>query len=56
MKKLLLIRELYIEAFKNFGNIIIRNSFKIYSWMCIALIFVVLYAFIFRISTGFIFD
>lgn len=56
MKKTLLIKEIYFEAFKNWGSIILRNSFKIYAWACLALILVVIYAFIFRVSTGFIFD
>lgn len=56
MKTILLIKNIYGEAFKNLGNIIIKNTFKIYSWFCIALILLVIYAFIFRLATGFVFD
>ncbi|PCJ94480.1 MAG: hypothetical protein COA50_12015 [Flavobacteriaceae bacterium] len=55
MKKILLLKNIYFDAFRNLGNIILRNSFKIYSWLCLALIFIVIYAFIYRLSTGFVF-
>ncbi len=56
MKRILLVKEIYLEAFKNLGNIVIQNYFKVFSWFCFILFFVVLYAFIFRLSTGFAFD
>ncbi|MBC30305.1 MAG: hypothetical protein CMH48_05625 [Muricauda sp.] len=56
MKKLLLVKEIYLEAFKNLGHILIEKYFKIFSWFCFIMFFVVLYAFIFRVSTGFAFD
>lgn len=56
MNKLLLIKEIYREAFRNLGNLLIRRYFKIFAWFCFAMFLVVLYAFVFRISTGFPFD
>jgi len=55
MKKLLLIRDIYYEGFKNLGHIIVKNYFKVFTWFCIALIFIAIYAFIYRVSTGFYF-
>ncbi|RNC92282.1 MAG: hypothetical protein ED555_04070 [Allomuricauda sp.] len=56
MKKVLLIKEIYLDAFKNLGNMLIQRYFKIFSWFCFVMFFVVLYAFIYRIATGFAFD
>ncbi|MEL7271481.1 MAG: DUF6747 family protein [Bacteroidota bacterium] len=55
MKNLLLVREIYMEGFRNLGNLIVQKYFKIFSWFCFAMFFVVLYAFVYRISTGFAF-
>ncbi|MGF1557682.1 MAG: DUF6747 family protein [Flavobacteriaceae bacterium] len=56
MKTTLLIREIYLEAFKNLGNYILRNYLKIFSWFCFALILITSYALVYRIYTGFAFD
>jgi hypothetical protein len=56
MKPLLLIKQIYLEAFKNLGHIIVKNYFKIFSWFCFLSFVIVLYAFIFRVLTGFAFD
>lgn len=56
MKKLLLIKEIYLEAFRNIGNIILRKYFEAFAWFSFALFLIVLYAFIFRLWTGFPFD
>ena len=56
MKKILLIKEIYLEAFRNIGNLILRKYFEAFAWFCFALFLIVLYAFIFRLSTGFAFD
>ena len=56
MKNVVLIREIYFEAFKDLGTKFVKNYFKVFSWLCIASYFIVLYAFVFRISTGFAFD
>jgi len=56
MKQLLLIKQIYLEAFKNLGHAIVKNYFKIFSWFCFISFVIVLYAFIFRVLTGFAFD
>lgn len=56
MKTTLLIKEIYLEAFKNLGNLLVRNYFKIFAWFSFAMFFVVLYAFVFRLATGFVWD
>jgi len=55
MKTTLLIKEIYVEGFKNLGNFILKNYLKIFSWFCFALIFMGLYALLFRMFTGFVF-
>lgn len=56
MKTLLLVKEIYLEGFRNLGNLIIRNYFKAFAWFSFTMFAVVLYAFVFRIFTGFPFD
>ena len=56
MKTILLIKEIYAEGFRNLGNFIVRKYFKLFAWFSFAMFLVVLYAFIFRLSTGFPFD
>ncbi|MGI9546910.1 MAG: DUF6747 family protein [Flavobacteriaceae bacterium] len=56
MKKILLIKEIYLEAFRNIGNLILKKYFQAFAWFCFALFLIALYAFIFRLSTGFSFD
>jgi len=56
MKTVLLIREIYSEAFKNLGNFLVRNYFKAFAWFSFVMLVVVLYAFVFRVYTGFAFD
>ncbi|WP_317168497.1 DUF6747 family protein [Costertonia aggregata] len=56
MGKLLLFKEIYLEAFRNLGHYIVTNYFKAFSWFCFALIAITFYAFVFRLSTGFAFD
>lgn len=56
MKKLLLVKQIYLEAFKNFGNLFLKKYFKVFSWLCFILLIVAVYALIFRMSTGFAFD
>lgn len=55
MEKLLLVREIYLEAFRNWGNKILKRYFKAFSWFCFALLLITMYAFIYRLSTGFVF-
>ncbi|EAR02787.1 DUF6747 family protein [Maribacter sp. HTCC2170] len=56
MKNVLLIKEIYLEAFRNLGNAIVKSYFKAFSWFCFASFVIMLYAFVFRVSTGFAFD
>ncbi|MGB5499743.1 MAG: DUF6747 family protein [Maribacter sp.] len=56
MKTTLLIKEIYLEGFRNLGNLIVRNYFKAFAWFSFVLFFIVLYAFIYRVATGFAFD
>ncbi len=56
MKTTLLIKEIYLEGFKNLGNFIVRNYFKAFAWFSFFLFFVALYAFLYRVFTGFAFD
>ncbi len=55
MEKLLLLKEIYFEAFKNWGSQFLKKYFKVLSWVCFVLIVVSLYALIYRMSTGFAF-
>lgn len=56
MKTILLVKEIYLEGFRNLGSIIVENYFKIFSWFSFIMFAIVLYAFVFRVSTGFAFD
>ena len=56
MKTTLLLKEIYLEAFRNLGHYLIKNSLKVFAWFCFTMFFVALYAFVFRLSTGFAFD
>ena len=56
MNKFSVVREIYMEAFKSLGHLILRNGFKIYFWTCAFLFLVVVYAFSFRLATGFVWD
>ncbi len=56
MKNALLIKEIYLEAFRNLGNVLVKFYFKAFSWFCFASFIIVLYAFIVRITTGFAFN
>ena len=56
MKTTLLIKEIYLEGFRNLGNYILKNYLKVFSWFCFALIAVGAYALVFRLIPGFAFD
>ena len=56
MKNVLLIKEIYLEAFRNLGHALVKSYFKAFSWFCFASFIIMLYAFVFRVSTGFAFD
>jgi hypothetical protein len=56
MKTILLVRDIYREAFVNLGHFITKNFFKFFAWFSFVMFTVVLYAFVFRVVTGFPFD
>ncbi len=56
MKTILLVKEIYAEGFQNLGSYIVKRYFKIFAWFSFVMFFVVLYAFIYRVATGFAFD
>jgi len=56
MKQLLLLKEIYLEAFKHLGHVLIKYYFKAFFWFCFTAFMIVLYAFIYRIATGYAFD
>ncbi|XLS29256.1 DUF6747 family protein [Flavobacteriaceae bacterium M23B6Z8] len=55
MSKFLLLKDLYVEAFRNLGHYLVASSLKILTWFCVGCIGVVLYAFFYRWITGFYF-
>ena len=56
MKTILLIKDIYTDGFKNLGHYLVKKYFKAFAWFSFIMFFVVLYAFIFRVYTGFAFD
>ncbi len=56
MQRFLHIKSIYLEAFRNWSNIFLKKYFKVFSWFCFGLWLITLYAFVFRLSTGFAFD
>ena len=56
MKTVLLLKEIYSEGFRNLGHFIMQRYFKFFAWFSFIMFVVVLYAFIYRIGTGFAFD
>ncbi|WP_430907139.1 DUF6747 family protein [Maribacter sp. 2-571] len=56
MKTTLLIKEIYLEAFRNLGSVLVKSYFKVFSWFCFASFAIMLYAFVFRVATGYAFE
>jgi len=56
MKNVMLMKELYLEAFKSISSNFAKSYLKILSWLFLASYLIVVFAFIFRASTGFAFD
>tara|TARA_R110000868_G_scaffold143741_3_gene362239 strand:+ start:32383 stop:32553 length:171 start_codon:yes stop_codon:yes gene_type:complete len=56
MRNILLVKEIYFDAFKDLGNFLIKNYLQVFAWFCFALIGVTIFAFIFRVSTGYAFQ
>ncbi|MDX1327851.1 MAG: DUF6747 family protein [Arenibacter sp.] len=55
MKHVFLLKEIYLEAFRNWTHLFLKRYFKAFSVFCFFLIAVVIYAFIYRVATGFSF-
>ncbi|CAM4151849.1 DUF6747 domain-containing protein [Zobellia roscoffensis] len=55
MRKLLIFKEIYVEAFRDWTFKMLTKYFKVYTWFCFALLMVAVYALIYRLSTGFVF-
>jgi hypothetical protein len=56
MKTIILIKEIYLEGFRDLGNYILKHYIKLFAWFTLVMFTIVLYAFIFRLYTGFAFD
>lgn len=56
MKTLLLFKEIYSEAFKSIQNYIVKHYFKAFTIFTMVMFVIVLYAFLYRLSTGFVFS
>ena len=56
MSTLTLIKDIYINAFRNIGNFIVKRYFKAFSIFSFVMFLIVLYAFIYRVYTGFPFE
>ncbi|WP_192878059.1 MULTISPECIES: DUF6747 family protein [Arenibacter] len=56
MKTILLIKDVYLEGFQDLGRNIVKHYFKAFAWFTAAMFAIVLYAFIFRLISGFAFD
>ncbi len=56
MKTVVIIKEIYTEAFRNLGHYMVKHTLKIFTWFSFILFAIGLYALIFRMSTGFAFD
>ncbi|MEO1013140.1 MAG: DUF6747 family protein [Bacteroidota bacterium] len=56
MKTITLLREIYLEAFRDLGSWVTKNYFRAFAWFSFIMLAVVFYAFVFRVVTGFAFD
>ncbi len=55
MKTLLLVKELYLDGFRHISHYLVKNYFKIFAWFSFTMLAVAIYAFFFRLWTGFYF-
>ncbi|MBC8769847.1 hypothetical protein H4O18_17745 [Arenibacter sp. BSSL-BM3] len=55
METILLFKEIYHNGFKQLGSWLVKSYFKAFSWFSFAMFIVVLYAFGYRLITGFSF-
>jgi hypothetical protein len=56
MKTMVLIKEIYLEGFRNLGHYLLKHYLKAFAWFSFILFFITLYAFVFRVTTGYAFD
>jgi len=56
MKAILLVKEIYLEGFRNIANFLIGSYLKVFTWFTLSLIAIIVYAFIYRLATGFAFS
>ena len=56
MKTLDHLIHLYEEAFKAIHSFVLRYAYRMLFWFCFVCYLIVLYAFVYRIATGFPFD
>jgi hypothetical protein len=56
MSTFTLIREIYINAFRNISNYIVKRYFKAFAVFSFIMFLIVLYAFVYRVYTGFPFQ
>jgi hypothetical protein len=56
MKTILLMKEIYLDAFKALENFVVRRFFRFFAWFSFIMFLVVVYAFVYRLITGFPFD
>ncbi len=54
--RITLVKEIYNDGFKNLGNHFVKSYFKAFAWFGFSMYAIVVFAFIFRISTGFQFS
>ncbi|WP_317207879.1 MULTISPECIES: DUF6747 family protein [Joostella] len=53
MTTLLLLKELYRSSFSDLENAFAAKILKVFAWLCFAFILVAIYAFFYRLFTGF---
>jgi hypothetical protein len=56
MGKLLHVKEIHLEALRNWTSLMLKRHFKVFSWFCFGLWLITMYAFVFRVSSGFALD
>ncbi len=56
METMSLIREIYREGFRDLGHSFFTYYFKAFFWFSFSMFLIALYAFIFRLVTGFAFN
>ena len=54
MNTLATVKEIYNDGFKNLGSQFAKNYLKAFAWFGFSMYAVVVYAFVFRVSTGFV--